>query len=186
MRSRLAGHDPFRQHHEYFERVASEHWLNQLLYVDIKTFLPCLNLTYTDKMSMAASTEVRVPLLDDELVELSGRIPADLKLKRFKRKYVFKKSQEGRLPHEIIWRPKAGFGAPIRGWLTEDLKPMIDEVLSPESVRARGLFDPVEVQRLIKANEEGYEDNALRLWALLTLELWQQSFVDAPALAGAA
>jgi asparagine synthase (glutamine-hydrolysing) len=186
MRSRLVGHDPFRQHHEYFERVKDEHWLNQLLYVDIKTFLPCLNLTYTDKMSMAASTEVRVPLLDDELVELSGRIPANLKLRRFTRKYVFKKSQEGRLPKEVIWRPKAGFGAPIRGWLTQDLKPIIDDVLSPDNVRARGLFDPDEVQRLIKANDQGQEDNALRLWALLTLELWQQQFVDAPALATSA
>ncbi len=68
-------HDPFRHHRDYLERVADQHWLNQLLYVDMKTFLPCLNLTYTDKMSMAASTEVRVPLLDDELVELAGRIP---------------------------------------------------------------------------------------------------------------
>ena len=61
-------HDPLARHRRYFERVAGEHWLNQLLYVDAKTFLPCLNLAYTDKMSMAASTEVRVPLLDDELV----------------------------------------------------------------------------------------------------------------------
>ncbi len=96
----LGGHDPFRRHRDYFDRVAGEHWLNQLLYVDQKTFLPCLNLTYTDKMSMAASTEVRVPLLDDELVELAGRIPPELKLRRLTRKYIFKKSMEGMLPHE--------------------------------------------------------------------------------------
>ncbi len=91
------------------QRVAGENWLNQLLYIDLKTFLPCLNLAYTDKMSMAASTEVRVPLLDDELVALSGRIPPSLKLRRMTRKYIFKRSMEGVLPHDVIWRPKAGF-----------------------------------------------------------------------------
>lgn len=176
----VADHDPFRHHRSYFDKVRDEHWINQLLYTDLKTFLPCLNLTYTDKMSMAASTEVRVPLLDDEVVELSGRIPPNLKLHRLTRKYVFKKSMEGVLPRDVIWRPKAGFGAPVRAWLVRDLKPMLDDVLSPANVRARGLFDPHEVQRLRTANEAGTEDNALRLWALLTLELWQQAFVDAP------
>jgi asparagine synthase (glutamine-hydrolysing) len=177
-RESLAGHDPFRQHRRYFERVRGEHWLNQLLYVDAKTFLPCLNLTYTDKMSMAASTEVRVPLLDDEVVALGARVPPELKLRRLTRKYILKKSMEGTLPKEVIWRPKAGFGAPIRAWLAKDLRPLVDDVLSPASVKARGLFDPAEVQRLLRANDEGTEDNALRIWELLTLELWQQTFLD--------
>jgi asparagine synthase (glutamine-hydrolysing) len=158
--------------------VADQHWLNQLLYVDMKTFLPCLNLTYTDKMSMAASTEVRVPFLDDELVALSGRIPPDLKLRHFRRKYIFKRSMEDILPKKVIWRSKAGFGAPLRSWLVGDLKPMLDDLLSPHGVAARGLFDVTEVQRLRRANDAGTEDNALRLWSMLTLELWQQQFID--------
>jgi asparagine synthase (glutamine-hydrolysing) len=178
MRDALGSRDPFERHHEYFEQVADQHWLNQLLYVDMKTFLPCLNLTYTDKMSMAASTEVRVPFLDDELVALSGRIPADLKLHHFRRKYIFKRSMEEMLPKKVIWRSKAGFGAPIRSWLVRDLKPLLDDLLSPSNVAARGLLDPAEVQRLRRANDAGMEDNALRLWALLTLELWQQQFID--------
>jgi asparagine synthase (glutamine-hydrolysing) len=129
-------------------------------------------------MSMAASTEVRVPLLDDQLVALSGRVPPSLKLKGMTRKYIFKRSMAGILPHDVIWRPKAGFGAPVRSWLVGDLKPMIDDLLSPEAVRRRGLFDPVEVKRIIAANEAGIEDNALRLWALLTLEIWQQTYLD--------
>ena len=170
--------DPFRRHREYLTRVRSEHWLNQLLYLDIKTFLPCLNLTYTDKMSMAAGTEVRVPLLDDALVELSGQIPPELKLRRLTRKYVFKRAMEGVLPSEVIHRPKAGFGAPVRAWLVGELEPMVTDLLSPEVVAARGLFDPAEVTRLVAANRSGREDNALRLWALLTLELWQRTFLD--------
>lgn len=166
------------QHRDHARRASGEHWLNQILYVDFKTFLPHLNLAYTDKMSMAASTEVRVPLLDDWLVELSGRIPPELKLRRLTRKYVFKRSMEPILPGEVIWRPKAGFGAPVRSWLAGDLRPMVDELLSADAVRARGLFRPQEVRRLIDDNLSGAEDNALRVWALLSLELWQREYID--------
>jgi asparagine synthase (glutamine-hydrolysing) len=173
-----SGHDPFACHRRYFERVSDQHWLNQLLYVDVKTFLPCLNLAYTDKMSMAASTEVRVPLLDDEVVDLAARVPASLKLNGTKRKYVFKKAMEGVLPDSVIWRQKAGFTAPARAWLAGPLRPLLDELLSPQAVRRRGLFEPGEVSRLIDANTRGEADNALRIWTLLTLELWQRIFVD--------
>ena len=178
LRQELGAHDPFRHHRDYFARVANQNWLNQLLYVDQKTYLPCLNLTYTDKMSMAASTEVRVPLLDDEVVAAAGRMPPELKLHRLTRKYLFKKSMESVLPKEVIRRRKAGFGAPIRSWLVGELKPLVDEALSRERVTARGLFDPDEVERILAANEEGRADNALRIWALLTIELWQQTFLD--------
>jgi asparagine synthase (glutamine-hydrolysing) len=178
LRAELADHDPFHRHREYAARHGDEQWLNRLLYLDIKTFLPCLNLAYTDRMSMAASTEVRVPLLDDELVELAGRVPPTLKLRRTTRKYVLKKSMEGVLPEEVIWRPKAGFGAPLRAWIDEDLRPLVDDCLSPAAVRERGLFEPAAVQQLVRDNQAGTADNALRIWALLVLELWQRTFVD--------
>ncbi len=170
--------DPLNIHRGYASAVADANWINQLLYVDLKTFLPCLNLSYTDKMSMAASTEVRVPLLDDEMVALSARIPPELKLRRLTRKYILKRSMNGVLPRDVIWRPKAGFGAPVRAWLQSDLKPMVEDLLSVGVVRARGLFDSAEVRRIIAANDAGTEDNALRLWALLTLEIWQRTYID--------
>jgi asparagine synthase (glutamine-hydrolysing) len=182
VRDSLAGHDPLWRHREYLERAPADDWLNRILYVDLKTFLPGLNLAYTDRMSMAASTEVRVPLLDDELVSLAARIPPALKLHRLTRKYVFKRSFESVLPHEIVWRRKAGFGAPIRAWLVRDLREMVDDLLSPATIRRRGLFEPAEVQRLIGANLAGREDNALRIWALLTLELWFRRFLDGSAV----
>lgn len=169
------------RHRGYASHASGEHWLNQMLYVDLKTFLPCLNLAYTDKMSMAASTEVRVPFLDDRVVELSGRVPPELKLRRLTRKYILKRSMEPVLPHDVVWRPKAGFGAPVRSWLVGDLRPMVDDLLSADAVRARGMFRAEEVQRLIAANDSGTEDNALRLWALLTLELWQRQYIDGRA-----
>jgi asparagine synthase (glutamine-hydrolysing) len=104
-------------------------------------------------------------------------------LRRFTRKYILKRSFEPVLPRDIVWRPKAGFGAPIRAWLAGDLKPMISEVLAESVVRERGLLDPDEVTRLIKANDAGHEDNALRIWTLLTLELWFRNFIDAESRA---
>lgn len=178
LRAAIGDYDPLARHRAHLARVSGEHWLNRLLYLDLKTFLPNLNLTYTDKMSMAASTEVRVPLLSNELLDLAGQIPPNLKLRRTHRKYVFKRSQEGGLPAEVIWRPKAGFGAPVRSWLVGDLKPMVEELLSEERVAERGLLDPAEVSRIRNAGESGTEDSALRIWAMLTLELWQQTFAD--------
>ena len=178
LRSRLQDHDPFRHHTAYLDSAPSDDWLNKLLYLDLKTFLPCLNLAYTDKMSMAASTEVRVPLLDDELLALTARIPPRLKLRGVTRKYVLKRSFESVLPRDVVWRRKAGFGAPIRAWLVGDLRGMVHDLLSPAAVRSRGLFEPAEVAHLVRANETGQEDNALRVWALLTLELWYRRFVD--------
>jgi asparagine synthase (glutamine-hydrolysing) len=88
---------------------------------------------------------------------------------------------EGVLPHDVIHRPKAGFGAPLRAWLAGPLKPLVRELLSPAQIERRGLLDPAEVQRIVRANEDGRADYALRVWAFLTLELWQQTFVDGMA-----
>jgi asparagine synthase (glutamine-hydrolysing) len=172
------GFDAYREHRRYFARVKNAAPLNQLLYVDLKTFLPCLNLAYTDKTSMAANLEVRVPFLNHELMELAARMPPGLKLRGLKRKYILKRAAEKLLPREVVWRKKAGFGAPIRSWLRGPLKPMIDDLLSEETTRARGLFQPAAVQRIISANQSGQEDFNLQVFQLLTLELWQREFLD--------
>jgi asparagine synthase (glutamine-hydrolysing) len=174
----LGAYDPLERHRRYLDAVRGEDELTRLLYLDAKTFLPCLNLTYTDKMSMAASVEVRVPLLDDELVELAAHIPSNLKLSGLQRKYIFKRSQERVLPHHIIWRRKAGFGAPIRSWLERDLAPLVDDLLSETTVARRGIVEPAAVKRLREDNASGRADNSLQLYALLTLELWFRTFTD--------
>jgi asparagine synthase (glutamine-hydrolysing) len=183
LRAEVGPHDPLHLHRELVSHADDEEWLNRLLYVDMKTFLPCLNLAYTDRMSMAASTEVRVPLLDDELVDLASRIPPGLKLRGTTRKYVLKRAMQGVLPEPVIWRKKAGFGAPLRAWMGGELQPLIDDCLSPATVRERGLFDPEAVQGLLRENEAGTADNALRIWALVVLELWQRTFLDQVATA---
>src|SRR4029077_3165574 len=116
MRDATEGVDAYSAHRCYFGRVKDAAPLNQLLYVDLKTFLPCLNLMTTDKTSMAANLEVRVPFLNLEMLELTARMPPRLKRRGLKRKYILKRAAERLLPREIVWRKKAGFGAPIRSW----------------------------------------------------------------------
>jgi asparagine synthase (glutamine-hydrolysing) len=170
--------DAYSAHRRYFARVQDAAPLNRLLYVDLKTFLPCLNLMTTDKTSMAANLEVRVPFLNQEMLELTARMPPDLKLRGLKRKYILKRAAETFLPRDVVWRKKAGFGAPIRSWLRGALRPMVEELLSEETLKRRGLFRPAEVRRVIEANLSGREDYNLQVFQLLTLELWQRAFID--------
>jgi len=176
MREVTRGLDAYSEHRRHFARVRGCAPLNQLLYVDLKTFLPCLNLNTTDKTSMAANLEVRVPFLNHELVEMAARMPPALKLRGLKRKYILKRAAEKLLPREVVWRRKAGFGAPIRSWLRGPLRPLVDDLLSEETVRRRGLFQPAEVRRIIATNLSGREDYNLQVFQLLTLELWQRVF----------
>lgn len=178
MRRATQGLDAYSAHRRYFARVKNAAPLNQLLYVDLKTFLPCLNLMTTDKTSMAANLEVRVPFLNQEMLELTARMPTRLKLRGLKRKYILKRAAEKLLPREVVWRKKAGFGAPIRSWLRGPLQPMVNDLLSAETIKRRGLFRPEEVKRVIDANLSGREDYNLQVFQLLTLELWQRAFID--------
>ncbi|HVS83657.1 MAG TPA: asparagine synthase (glutamine-hydrolyzing) [Pyrinomonadaceae bacterium] len=178
LRNATSGMDAYSAHRRYFSRVKNAAPLNQMLYVDLKTFLPCLNLMTTDKTSMAANLEVRVPFLNQEMLELAARMPPDLKLRGLKRKYILKRAMERLLPREIVWRKKAGFGAPIRSWLRGPLRPMVEDLLSEETVKSRGLFRPEEVRRVIDANLSGREDYNLQVFQLLNLELWQRAFID--------
>jgi asparagine synthase (glutamine-hydrolysing) len=178
MRESVKGLDAYYLHRRYFSRVQGAAPLNRLLYVDMKTFLPCLNLDTTDKTSMAANLEVRVPFLNYEMVELAARMPPHLKLNGFKRKYILKRAAERLLPKEVVWRKKAGFGAPVRSWLRGPLLEMTNDLLSEERLKRRGLFRPEAVQRIVHENLLGREDYNLQVFQLLTLELWQQIFMD--------
>jgi asparagine synthase (glutamine-hydrolysing) len=166
------------RHLAHFAKATGSDFLNRMLYVDSKTFLPELNLTYSDKLSSAASVEVRVPLLDNEIVDFMAHVPADMKLNGFRSKYLMRRSVENILPERVLHRRKAGFGAPIRTWLRRDLREMVDDLLSEDVLRARGQFDPAAVRKLISDDRENRRDNAYRIWALLTLELWQRTFLD--------
>lgn len=160
--------------------------LNRLLYLEQQFFLADHNLNYTDKASMAESIEVRVPFLDRELMRFAATLPVDLKLKGTTTKYLLRKIAEPLLPHDIIYRPKVGFGAPLQEWLDKELKEMVEEVLSPISLKSRGWFDPKAVEKLRADNKSGRIDATMTIFELICLELWARRFVDDNSLAAAA
>jgi asparagine synthase (glutamine-hydrolysing) len=180
LRSTFAAFDSNRQHKHYFDEVHYTNFLNQMLHVDLKTFLPELNLTYGDKLSMAASVELRVPFLDYELIEFMAKVEERYKISGLTTKVLLRRAVADVVPQTILKRRKAGFKAPIGNWLRKDLKEMVGDYLSPASIRHRGLFDPSAVQALIERNATGVEDNTYRIWSLLTLEIWLRTFMDRP------
>ncbi len=152
--------------------------LNRMLYLERKHFLADHNLNYTDKMGMAAGVEVRVPLLDLDLVQLAGSLPIDMKQRGSVGKWIFKKAMEPYLPHDVIYRPKTGFGLPLRKWLHGVLKPMVDDVLSPHSLLARGVFDQTAVRQLMESDRSGRVDASYTIFGMVCLELWCRQFID--------
>ena len=152
--------------------------LDPLLYLDSKTYLPGDILTKVDRMSMAASLEARVPLLDHKLIEFVTSIPASLKMKGLETKYLFKRAMRGIVPSEILNRPKQGFGVPMQEWINRQLRGRIHETLTDSRTRGRGLFDPAYVKLLLDEHERDRRDHSPALWALLMLELWHRRFVD--------
>lgn len=152
--------------------------LDRMLALEQRFFLADHNLTYTDKMSMAVGVEVRVPFLDLELVEFAARIPMSLKQRGSEGKWILKKAMEPYLPHDVIYRPKSGFGAPLRRWMQHDLRELLGDLLSVSSLKRRGLFEPVQVHRLIAANDAGKVDASYTLLSLLCIEIWCRTYLD--------
>ena len=146
--------------------------LNRLLYLDMKLYMESDILVKVDRASMANSLEVRVPLLNRVLLDYVNTLPVDLKLRRFTRKYIFTEALRGKIPNEIIDRPKKGFGMPIAKWLRGELKDLALETLSEPRLRQAGLFDPSHVQRLMSDHLDGRCDNRKQLWSLLVFQLW--------------
>lgn len=156
--------------------------LNRLLYLEARHFLADHNLNYVDKVSMANGVEVRVPLLDLELVDFATRIPSHMKQHGRTGKAIFKKSMEPFLPRDVIYRSKTGFGAPLRQWLRCELRDLVEDVLSPAALLRRGIFDPLAVRRLIQLDRAGRVDAAYTIFGLMLIELWFRMFLDGEAV----
>lgn len=156
--------------------------LDRMLYLEAKHFLADHNLNYTDKTSMAHGVEVRVPLLDPDLLQLVANLPPSFKMSGRTGKRIFKTAMEPYLPREVIYRPKTGFGAPLRTWMQNELKPLVHEVLSEASLRNRGIFEPKNVWKLIENDRAGRVDAAYPIFAILCMELWCRLFLDGKGL----
>jgi asparagine synthase (glutamine-hydrolysing) len=166
-----------------FERDAEEHariygasradFVNRMCLTDVQRFMVGLNQTYTDRASMAASTEVRVPYIDRRVADVAFRMPGAMKLRGSVAKFPLKRVAERWLPREIIYRSKSPFTLPLRSWIKKQLVDVVDEyVLSSRGLAGRGWLSPVELRRLVEDNAAGRADNAQIIWQLLTMEQW--------------
>jgi asparagine synthase (glutamine-hydrolysing) len=160
-------------------RIPDEHDpLQRMLYLEAKHFLADHNLNYTDRAGMAVGVEVRVPLLDPDLVSFATTVPSHLKQQGAVGKAIFKQAMEPYLPHNVIYRPKSGFGVPLRRWLHRELQPLLADTLSESSLRKRGLFAPDAVRDLLAMDAAGRVDGAYTIFALICIELWCRRFLD--------
>lgn len=165
--------DIVRRHHRIYQSAASRRPIDRMCFTDSQMFMTSLNLAYTDRASMAASTEVRVPFIDKEVARVAFSIDSRLKIKGRTSKHVLKKVAEQWLPGEIVNRPKSSFTMPLRAWMKGDLRGVVEDyILSGRGLAGRGLLNSKMLKHLVDADRRGQEDNAQRIWHLLTLEQW--------------
>jgi asparagine synthase (glutamine-hydrolysing) len=167
----------------YYEGAPAKDPLSRLLYLETKTALPCDMLTKVDRMSMAASLEVRVPLLDHLFVEWVTRLPAGLKLAHGKEKYIFRKLAERiGVPREVLDRRKQGFSLPLVHWMRREMKEDLARILLEPRTLKRGYFNPKSLRVLLEEHFQGRRDHSGRIWVLLMFELWQRNFLESSPL----
>jgi asparagine synthase (glutamine-hydrolysing) len=175
-REQMTQDDPYRTSLDLLGTASSDSLLDQLLSADIKTYLHEL-LMKQDQMSMAASIESRVPFLDHKLVEFAAALPVNMKLRGLTTKFILRKAMSGRLPKEILTRPKMGFPVPVGAWLRGKFSHVVDEYVLNARAFERGIFNPVFVRELVARHRAG-ENHTERLWALINFEIWQRRFLD--------
>lgn len=173
------GADPWEHHRRLFSEAQGLEPLDQMSYVDALSFLPSLNLHYSDRASMASSVEVRVPFLSRSMIELACRLPSGLRLKGTTGKYMVRQAAlTAGVPDNVVWRRKSGFGAPVRAWMSRQDHPVVERLLDPAVIRARGLLNADYVTRLRQLHRSGREDFGLELYSFMALEQWFRTYVD--------
>jgi asparagine synthase (glutamine-hydrolysing) len=160
-----------------FSKMEHQSVLDQMLYIDTKTWLPDDLLIKADKMTMANSLELRVPLLDHRLLEFAASLPSDFKLKGFSLKYIWKKALSKRVPSGILKRKKAGFPVPYEFWLRNNLKNQVRDILTDRKTIERGYFQKAAIEKLISANSD-FGTYSKEVFSLVALELWHRMFLD--------
>ncbi len=178
-RAILRQHNPEDVMYRYFEQAPAKDPLDQLLYVDTKTYMVGDILTKVDRMSMATSLEVRVPILDHLFVEWVTGLPIEWKLRGRQQKYILRKLAERvGVPHEALYRPKQGFALPLVHWIRHELKDLIISALLEPRTLQRGYFNPAAVRQLLDEHFRGHRDHSGGIWRLLMLELWHRNYLE--------
>jgi asparagine synthase (glutamine-hydrolysing) len=177
--SQLASrHNSDRLYQRLWQEAGDVDWVDRALYVDMAALLPNDLLVKVDVATMAHGVEARAPWLDRRLVELSCRIPPQLKIRGWRTKHLLKRLAARYIPRQLLHRPKQGFSLPTSHWLRGELGEALAPILLSDAARRRGYFRPEAVERLIAEHVRGKVDHGQRLWLLLMLELWFRMFID--------
>ena len=175
-RDGLLSSDVYAPVREAIGRAGGDDWLNRQLYADLSIYLADDILVKVDRMSMATSLETRAPFLDVDVMELAFSMPGHLKIRNGRRKHIVKEALSGLLPDAILNRKKEGFSIPMKQWLRRELKPMMERLLAPDRLAARGMVSPEETRRLIDAHVAGRANHAHVLFSLMVFERWAEEF----------
>ncbi|HWR17306.1 MAG TPA: asparagine synthase (glutamine-hydrolyzing) [Terriglobales bacterium] len=173
MQRKLAAYDTISVLQKHYDEAGTDDPLSRIQYTDIKTYLPDDILAKVDRASMAVSLEVRAPLLDHHVIEALARMPSNLKLKNGEGKYIFKKSLEKTLPHDVLYRPKMGFAIPLARWFRKELKELAYEAIFSLN---DGILNRRHVEKIWKQHQSGRVDRSPQLWSLLMYSKWKQTF----------
>lgn len=173
--SKIDKNDSMSPTRDLFNKIKYDDPLHRMLYIDTKTWLPDDLLIKADKITMATSVELRVPLLDHVLLEYAARIPSNLKIRNLKTKYILKNMFENIVPKEILRKKKTGFPVPYEKWLREDLRNYVEGILLSKKAIQRGYFKKETVESMIYGGQN--EHLSKEIFSLLILELWHRSFI---------
>jgi asparagine synthase (glutamine-hydrolysing) len=164
--------DVLTEHADTYHDNTLDDFVNRMCLTDARLFLPGLNLAYTDRSSMAASTEVRVPFVDVEVVKAAFALPGGRKIEGRQGKAALKRAASATLPKEVVYRPKGLFSAPLRAWMSRDLAPLMREVVNDGVLVNSGFLRQDALRRLVDEDATGRQDRSKHLWHVLTLEHW--------------
>ena len=166
----LQGYDAKSIVRQHMTMAGTSDPLAQVLYTDLKTWLPGDILTKVDRASMANSLEVRAPFLDHKLMEWAATLPSELKLHRSTGKYILKRALEPVLPRKILYRTKQGFSMPLSQWFRGPLRTKLRSAIRSEALQDTGYFRGPDLERLVADHESGRQDHSAILWLLLVFE----------------
>jgi len=165
---------PAQVFESYLQKQRQATPLKQMLYADLKVWLPDNLLLRGDLMTMAASIEERVPFLDHKLVEFAARVPTKLLTQGFRTKALLKRAFERFLPRQILYRRKVGFAVPVGEWFRGPLKSFVADLVLSSDARSRGYFNPTSMETFLREHFDGICDRQKQLWALVNFELWRR------------
>jgi asparagine synthase (glutamine-hydrolysing) len=172
----LVASDVYRPVREALAGWKTPDALNRQLYADLRIYLADDILVKVDRMSMATSLETRAPFLDADVMELAFSMAGDLKIRSGERKFVLKEALRDVVPGRIMVRKKEGFSIPMKNWLRQELRPLMERLLAPDRLEARGLLAPQEVRRLMDEHVAGRANHAHVLFSLMVFERWAEAF----------